>query len=459
MQNIERFIMEKVSSLTISVTSMKRNCKEEYSYEEFKENFINYLTPNDLTKKTSLKEKHNNETKESDFGDKLLNYFEKVKQEVLIKDLKLERSLLYIEFFSLSNDYCTNYEIMISSNLQNDEQFTKILFLIIKTFETNRIALIKEFEGVKKERENQELFKESIDTYFNSKKNILVTFEEAIVIENIIHNNLEDCWDIFDREYRGVHPLKVISIFGIPIIVVSWILNKELNISNDFLEVLTCLLALGGTSYLSDKITRRISYSKFMEFKRSLEEKYNFSYDLDERKIAINYPFTFYYGFPKCLKSTLELAYGKITTSLTAEINGLKSLLTEFEKNYGINEQIYFITRLLAIKKQILLKESTIDQRYPTFFKEVEFTKQFLKYLAGDSIIVSKMFLEDEKVKNILDKIEDYEKKKLNVFVVDLQMGLVEYIYENYLKFESKQENKESVEYDIDAMLERTINI
>lgn len=463
MEDIKRYILEKVDSLTVSVYSVENNSKDLYYYEEFSKIFIEYLTPNNLLRQTSLKGKFNNVGKDNkieDFEEKILDYLEQKKQNTFIKDLKLEGNILYIKCLNLDG-ICIIYRIVISPELLKDELFNKILYLIIRTFENNKDVLLNKYSTLKKQKENQKLVNESIEAYLNNKKVFEnITQKEAIIVDNVIHNNLKDSLDFFDSEYRPLHPFKICFIFTMPLLISLTTLGILLGLPSNIFSIFIYSTFFGGSIRISKKIWNKIIYKKFIEFKNSLKEKNHLSYDLDKKRTVLNNCHNFSDNYTKCIKDVLELAYSKVTTSLEKEIESLYSLLQEYQESANASlDKVYFTTSLLGIKKQIYLKESNLDNNISKE-DEVNFAKRYINYLTRKNV----QYLNDEKINSCLKRIKDCEEKSLFVYATDLQMGLVEYIYENYLKVEDIKsvEEPEKIEisdviYDVTMPLEKKI--
>lgn len=455
MEKVYYFIIKKIAVSRISVYNALKDTKEEYHYQEFAKYFQNLLTPNDISNQISLKAMFENETKDcslEEFADKFLSLYETLNNKKYVKSLKLEGNSLKVECYNL-DDISDYYKIVISYELLEDEKFKDILISITKTFETNKDLLAKEIEAIKKQEENKKIFKNSVITYLNEKKNFTITQEEAIILEEIIHNNLITCCQEFDKEYRSLHPLKLISIMGVSLTISLILAGKILKAPNNFFDIFSYFVSYIGGVYIGNKIWLKTSSEKLLEFQNDLEEKYHISYDYVQRRTVLNNIMSFYDPFTKCLKSILELAYSKTTTPLEDEINGLNSLLNEYQErdNNGL-DKIYFITRLLAIKTQILLKESTVDRKYSSFFDDIKFTELLMKYFTGT------IFMQDDVVNDYLSKIKECISNKNYIYVVNYQMGLTEYLYENSRDQEVKIIDPCEIENAVNIVLGRKLD-
>lgn len=446
------FILNKSASLTISVSNIENHTKEEYSYEEFVQKIIKFLTPNDLTNQVFLKEIYDNKTLE----DKLIEYSNSLSLKKFIKDLKLDANILKIDCYNLDNFLENKYVFIISNDLLEDKKFQELLSSCIKTYEINKNFLAREFFSIKKQKENQDLIKASIDDYLNAKKKFNISQEEAILLEHIYHNKFYETefFNYFNSEYKLNHQLKTIFYLGLPIIIVISVLGIYLKSPSNIMKVVIYILLPSLTFYFSEKKWLDIIYNKIVKFIQELEDNYGISYDMNQKRIILNKNNDVFDDFLKCLNSTYELAYGKITTPLEDEIVGLNSLSSEYhEKDKSSINKIYFMTRLLTIKKQILLKESTIDKKVSSYYDEVSFIERFIKYFTGKRA----SSLNDVNINNCLEKIKKYVEEKRYIFAVDLQMSLVEYLYENY----KSQEESEvvDIEYAVDLVLGRKLKV
>lgn len=443
------YILKKCDTSLISLNFLDQNLVLEFSYEDFEKRFMSSLTPKKLSNEIIKKEKT---------IDIIRNNLEATECYEFIKDLTLKGNILDIESYNLSEIDSSNHIINISSELMEEEQFRQTLALITRTFEDNKNALINQYYAVKKRQENKKLYNESMKTYLNQKKKPFnISQEEAIKIDTFLHRELDDCLDLFDDEYRPLHPFTVGFVVTVPLTIVLTILGNCLNLPNNIFSVITYLVSTGGTLFMSNKVWKKIVNNKLVEFKRDLEEKYHISYDWEQKRVALNNIRDFYDDYTKCVKSVMELAYSKITTSLDYEIESLYSLLEQYQCSGNCFNKAYFTTTLLNIKKQIFLKESNLDNKNASLVDEVSFTKKYISYLTGKNISM----LDDEKVTSCLEKIKDLEDKGLYVYIVDLQMGLVEYIYNNYLQEKDskviRENSTSNIEYDIATSLEKII--
>lgn len=466
MDKFGQYIFKKKSPEIILIEFIGKTFFYECSYEEIKNEFLTRLTIKDLKEQNEKETAFINEKHDFSYEEleNRISTFLTSKESVFttfIKNLSIEGRVLKLEYYTLDETSSVVDEIVISDELLMDDKFSKILSLIVRTFENNKEDLVKQFYANKKNKENIELANKSIKTYFDNKNKFYNMLQkEAIVLDAVIHNQQEDSLNFFDNNYRVNHPLKVISCMGIPLITLLILIESFFKLSFNLFGITVSLVSMGGIIYIENKIWKKIVYNKFIDFKKELEEKYNISYDLEKKRVILNSQKDFYDSYTTCIKSTLELAYSKLTTPLEEEIRTLYLLLNEYQnsKNTPL-EKTYFVAELLKIKEQILLKES--DKKYSFKNDEIKFAKQCIMYLTGKNSDA----LDDRRINSCLEKIEQSEKRGMNAEAVNLIKGLVEYIYEKYLKEEKVEvsnrflkELESNVEYDIDIALGKKIN-
>lgn len=460
MEKMERYILKKGTTQDSIAIEISERTLYECNYEYFKKIFISLLTPKSLAIEDNEEKKSFDRENCSDeeYVEKLLALLGEKKPSKAIKTLVLEGNIMEVECYDLDNATSNTSIIVIYPDLFCDEKFSSVLSLITNLYDTNKVALVRDYIAIKKQEENKNLTSNVIDNFLDNNKQSNLTQKEGMVVLSLLCRNLKDYVDYFDEEYRKCHPIKFASCVAFPTFALAVLLGKFSVKLNTIMSSYLFLVSMGGIFFAEFKIWDKIVFDDFNTLKKELEEKYKISYDLDERKVVLNNPLTFYDAYTKCVKNTLELAYSKLTTPLDEEIKGLYSLLNEYHNCNSNYEKVCFAISLLNIRKQIMLKESFLDKKNAISNDDIKFIEQYIKFLTGKS---SKM-LDDDEVDDIIERIKQNEEKKLPLFSIDLMTKAVIHIYDNYLKeeLENKEEQKElepNIEYDLAIPLGKKI--
>lgn len=434
MDNIEHYIFRKLDNDFLAIEFCEKNFTYECPYEYLKDFILPCLIPKEVHE-TNQKERilaSFSNTSYEELSNKVESLLAEEEQKKYIKNISLEKNILKIESYDIDTLELKTSIIVVEEELLNDEKLKRVLELIRETYQNNKEKLNKQFCDLTKENDNIQIAKRSISTYLEKKK-INLTKEEAIIVDAVINRDLNDCFKYINREYRQNHPLKYIFHMGLPLVIDLFVFGSILIPLNSVIALISLTASLGFVSYGECKKWNKIIFNQYTNFKRELENKYGFAYDKDDKKVSLYNPYEFYDAYTKSIKNTLELAYSKTSTDLELEIRALYSLLDEYKNNTSL-EKIYFMTSLINIRKQIMLKESSTDKNSTLKRRvrqdDVFFATSCVKFLTGKTIAM----LDDEKVNRIIERIKQNEENNHLEYNLDLITQLIEYIYTQYLK-------------------------